>query len=101
PMFGIRAQAHAGCGAFWLGFAVPAQESIAIPAGIIGPDGHWVAQAPANGNPALVIADLVPTTETQRGAIDQARPWRERARIGELHEAARVIDPRSIDRTSF
>ncbi len=96
PMFAIQAQGHAACGAFWLGFSVPAQYSDAAPAGLVGPDGRWIAQAPADGQPWLVIADLDRRDETLRVALRQARPWRERARSGELHQAARVEDARSL-----
>jgi len=96
PMFAIQAQGHAACGTFWLGFAVPAQCSDAAPAGLVGPDGRWIAQAPADGQSSLVIADLDRTAETLHVALKQARPWRARARSGELHQAAQVEDARSL-----
>lgn len=101
PMFAIQAQGHAACGTFWLGFAVPAQCSDAAPAGVVGPDGRWIAQAPADGQPSLVIADLDRTAETLHVALKQARPWRARARSGELHQAARVQDARSLATDRF
>lgn len=101
PMFAVQAQGHAACGAFWLGFSVPAQCSEAAPSGLIGPDGRWIANAPADGADALVIADLDRTSDTLRGALDYARPWRVRARTGELHDQARVHDPRSADVSRF
>lgn len=39
----VQAQGHAACGAFWLGFSVPAQCSDAAPGGLIVPDGRWIA----------------------------------------------------------
>jgi predicted amidohydrolase len=101
PMFAIQAQAHAACGAFWLGFSVPAQCSRAAPAGLVGPDGRWIARAPADGTSALVIADLDRTSEALQVALKHNRPWRARARDGELHGRARVVDPRSTDVHSF
>lgn len=97
PMFAIQAQGHAACGAFWLGFSVPAQCSQAAPSGLIGPDGRWIANALSDGASALVVADLDRASDTLRGALEHARPWRARARSGEVHQQARVNDRRSAD----
>ncbi|MDP3747571.1 MAG: carbon-nitrogen hydrolase family protein [Phenylobacterium sp.] len=101
PMFAIQAQGHAACGAFWLGFSVPAQCSGVAPSGLIGPDGRWISKAFPDGAGALVIADLDRGSETLRGALEHARPWRARARTGDLHQQARVVDPRSSDASRF
>lgn len=101
PMFAIQAQGHAACGAFWLAFSVPAQCSEAAPSGLIGPDGRWISQAPPNAASAVVIADLDRGAEALRGALQYARPWRAQARSGDLHQPARVDDPRSADMTCF
>ena len=101
PMFAIQAQGHAACGGFWIGFSVPAQCSDAAPAGLIGPDGRWIARAPSDGSSALAVADLDRTSPALDVALNHARAWRARARDGELYDAARVIDPRSTDRTRF
>ena len=97
PMFAVQAQGHAACGAFWLGFSVPAQCSDAAPSGLIGPDGRWIAVGPADGAAAVVVADLDRGAAGLRGALEFARPWRVRARAGDLHDQARVVDPRSAD----
>ncbi|MDP1618141.1 carbon-nitrogen hydrolase family protein [Phenylobacterium sp.] len=96
PMFAIQAQGHAACGAFWLGFSVPAQYSDAAPAGLVGPDGRWISQAPGDGQASLVIADLDRMDEALQVALRHARRWRETARTGELHQAAQVEDARSL-----
>lgn len=101
PMFAIQAQGHAACGAFWLGFSVPAQCSKAAPSGLIGPDGRWVACAPSDGASTIVVADLDRTDGMLRGALEFGRSWRARARTGELHSQARVLDPRSVDVMRF
>lgn len=101
PMFAIQAQGHAACGAFWLGFSVPAQCSDAAPSGLVGPDGRWIATAPADGASALVVADLDRSSASLRGALEFARPWRVRARAGGLHDQARISDPRSDDLGRF
>lgn len=100
-MFAVQAQGHAACNALWIGFSVPAQCSEAAPSGLVGPHGHWLAQAVADGAEALVIADLDRSDEALSVALNHARGWRARARSGELHDRARVVDPRSRDRTRF
>lgn len=100
-MFAVQAQGHAACGAYWLGFCVPAQCSDAAPSGLVGPDGRWLARAPADGQTALLVADLDRRAESLFVALNHNRPWRARARAGELHAAARVEDPRSADRSRF
>lgn len=100
-MFAVQAQGHAACGAMWIGFSVPAQCSATAPSGLVGPHGRWLARAPADGKSALVIADLDRGDEALFVALNHNRPWRVRARSGELHDPARVDDPRSDDRTSF
>lgn len=101
PMFAIQAQGHAACGAFWLGFSVPAQCSAAAPSGLIGPDGRWISRALPDGGSGLVIADLDRRSEALRGALEYARPWRVQARMGDLYQRARVADPRSSDASGF
>lgn len=101
PMFAIQAQGHAACGAFWFGFAAPAQCSDAVPSGLIGPHGRWLASAPSDGASAIVIADLDRGSEALQTALQLARPWRARARQGELHRRAQVVDPRSLDVRRF
>lgn len=101
PMFAIQAQGHAACGAFWLGFSVPAQCSAAAPSGLVGPDGQWISKALPDGRSALVIADLDRRSEPLRGALEHGRPWRVRARAGDMHQQARVVDPRSSDVSGY
>lgn len=100
-MFAVQAQGHAACGTYWIGFSVPAQCSGAAPSGLIGPDGRWLGRAPADGEPALVVADLDRQAESLFVALNHARPWRAKARTGELHAAALVEDPRSAERGRF
>lgn len=100
-MFSTLAQGHAACGAFWLGFAVPAQCSSAAPSGLVGPNGKWLAVGPSDGSSTVVVADLDRGSDTLGESLMFARPWRVRARQGELHNQARVSDPRSRDTRQF
>lgn len=101
PMFEVLAQSHAAWGAFWLSFSVPAQCSEAAAAGLVGPDGRWLARAPGDRSEAVVLGELDRSAEHLRIALNHARPWRARARSGELHDAARVVDARSSSRQVF
>ena len=98
--FATEAQAHAATSSLWVSFAMPAQHSAAAPAGIIAPDGRWAARCPADGHPALAIADIDNRPESIDIAITKARPWRRLARAG-IYDAHLVTDDRSDDRGAF
>jgi hypothetical protein len=99
----VIAQAYAALHCYWLGYSCAAQHSRTVQAGIIAPGGRWLARCPANGQPALAIADLDPATDDQdiATALRKARPWRRTARTG-IYDARTVRDdPRSDIRSSF
>jgi hypothetical protein len=79
-----------------------AQYSRSAPAGIVAPGGRWIARCPANGQPAITVADLDPGLDPDiDGAIRFARPWRRVACSG-LYDAHHAPDdPRSRNRTTF
>lgn len=101
PMFAVQAQGHAAGNNYWISFSVPAQCSDAAPAGVIGPDGRWLARCHADGAPGLALAELDRTTAEMEFALVRARGWRAISREGSIYTARRVDDPRSSDRTSF
>lgn len=101
PMFAVQAQGHAACNTYWISFSVPAQCSDAAPSGLIGPGGQWIARCPDDRTPGLTVNDLDRAAPDLDMPLHKARPWRARARSGELHNPARVSDPRSDDRNSF
>lgn len=98
--FATEAQAHAATNGLWVSFAMPAQHSAAAPAGIIAPDGRWAARCPADGHPALAIADIDNRPESIDIAVTKARPWRRQARAG-IYATHLVADDRSDDRGAF
>ncbi|MFI6518779.1 carbon-nitrogen hydrolase family protein [Spirillospora sp. NPDC050679] len=101
PVFETLARAHAAAHGSWVSVAVPAQFSHVMPAGLIGPHGRRLAGGPDDGAAAVVTAVLDPADPALDTALDKARPWRARAREGEIYRARRVVDPRSSDRMSF
>jgi predicted amidohydrolase len=99
----VIAQAYAALHCYWLGYSCAAQHSRTVQAGIVAPGGRWLARCPANGQPAIAIADLDPGTDDEDIilALRHARPWRRTARAG-IYDARTVRDdPRSSNRTSF
>lgn len=49
---------------------------------------------------SLVIAEIDRFNPAFHVALELARPWRSRARAGDIYTSRRVQDPRSTDRTS-
>jgi predicted amidohydrolase len=98
----VIAQAFAALHSYWVGYSTPAQYSRSAPAGIVAPGGRWIARCPANGQPAITVADLDPGRDPDiAGAVRFARPWRRAARRG-LYDAHHAPDdPRSSNRTGF
>ena len=98
--FATQAQAHAATNSLWVSFAMSAQHSVAAPAGIIAPDGHWAAQCPADGHQAVAITDIDNRPESIDIAVTKARPWRRQARAGR-YDVHLVTDDRSGNRGAF
>jgi predicted amidohydrolase len=102
PVRPVIAQAYAALHNYWVGYSAPAQYSRSAPAGIVAPGGRWIARCPANGQPAITVADLDPGLDPDiDGAVRFARAWRRVARDG-LYDAHHAPDDsRSRNRTSF
>jgi predicted amidohydrolase len=103
PIRPLIAQAYAALHSYWVGYSTPAQYSGSAPAGIVAPGGQWIARCPANGQPAVTVADLDlagkdPDIDV---ALRLARPWRRSARAGLYDDRQAPEDPRSNVRTSF
>jgi predicted amidohydrolase len=97
------AQAYGTLYNYWLGYSIPAQFSTTVPSGIVAPGGRWLAQCPADGQPALAVADInLDSTDPHIDvALRYARPWRRSAQNG-LYDDHRVTgDPRSDIHTAF
>jgi predicted amidohydrolase len=96
-MFGIQAQGHAACNNVWLSLSVPAQMSAACPSCIIGPSGEVVAQC--KPNQADVTLHMLNRDEPRWDIpLNKARPWRKKARAGNIYHAKHITDPRSRTR---
>ncbi|QRM32695.1 carbon-nitrogen hydrolase family protein [Microvirga sp. VF16] len=95
PAFAAEVLGHAASNTYWVSYSTLAPQSTAVPSGIAAPDGHWAVQCPANGLPAIAVADIRTNPE------DPARPWRRKAR-SDLYIAHQInSDPRSDGRDLF
>jgi predicted amidohydrolase len=99
----VIAQSYAALYGYWLGYSCAAQHSRTAAAGIVAPGGRWLARCPANGQPALAVADLDPDSADEDivVALRHARPWRRTARNGIYAQHTAHDDPRSDNRTVF
>ncbi|MFD8697939.1 carbon-nitrogen hydrolase family protein [Kitasatospora purpeofusca] len=97
------AQAYGTLHNYWLGYSVPAQFSATAPSGIVAPGGRWLARCPADGRPAVAIADIDLDSQDEdiSMAVRYARPWRRSARAGLYDDRLPVGDARSDTRTAF
>jgi predicted amidohydrolase len=102
PIFDILARGHAAANGFWVSVAVPAHCSAAMPSGIIGPHGYRLASAANDHQTGIVCVDLDRDDPALDIALNKARPWRRRARTGDLYQPRRVDDdPRSTNRSEI
>ncbi len=93
-MFSIQAQAHAACNNYWLSFSVPTQCSKNTPSQMIGPDGRVINSCEPLKS-GFVITSLNRDSEEWEIPIKHARPWRKKARNGDIYKSKLVDDPRS------
>lgn len=98
--FDLLLQAHAATNNLWVSLAVPTQLSGNGPAGVIGPNGRWIQRCSPDAD-ALCVVDLDRDAPDLHEAVHLAKPWRAKARVGEIYRERLVTDPRSEQRTAF
>ncbi|UXN58763.1 carbon-nitrogen hydrolase family protein [Phyllobacterium zundukense] len=95
PAFAAEALGHAASNTYWISYSAHAPQSASAPSGIAAPDGQWASRCPANGEPAIAVADIRTDPE------HPARPWRRKARA-DLYTPHQIDgDPRSDGRNLF
>ncbi|ASY74394.1 carbon-nitrogen hydrolase family protein [Sinorhizobium fredii] len=99
--FQIALRAHASLNCMWISASTPAQKAPKGPAGIIGPDGKWVALCPASMTSGYSVSILDRDDPLYDVPLHKARPWRSNARHGEIYREKMVIDPRSRSRSEY
>jgi predicted amidohydrolase len=99
--FQIALRAHAGLNCFWVSAATPAQRAAQGPAGILGPDGKWSAQCQPSPESGLAVTVLNRDDPAYDIPLQKARPWRIRARQGDIYRQNMTDDPRSGNRSQY
>ncbi|HEV3167137.1 MAG TPA: carbon-nitrogen hydrolase family protein, partial [Isosphaeraceae bacterium] len=100
PMFGIQAQGYAATHNYWFSVSVPTQMSDALSSRLIAPSGELQAVVPPSIS-GLVVDQLEVDCPRWRIALQCAKPWRAKARDGEIYRQRYVQDPRSEEKSAF
>jgi predicted amidohydrolase len=100
PMFGIQAQGYAASHNYWVSLSVPAQTSHALSSRLIAPSGEIQAAATPSIS-TIAIEQLDANAPKWEIPLHRARPWREKARDGEIYRQRYVQDTRSDERSEF
>lgn len=99
-MFGIQAQGYAATHNYWVSVSVPTQTSHALSSRIIAPTGELQATVPPSIS-GLAVDRLDVDSPEWKHALQYARPWRAKARDGEIYRQRYVEDPRSDEKSEF
>jgi predicted amidohydrolase len=81
-MFGVQAQGYAASHGLWVSVAVPAQCSHALGSRLIGPNGEVQGTVPLTSG--VLVETLDADDPRWDVALQRAKPWRARARGGDL-----------------
>jgi predicted amidohydrolase len=99
--FQIALRAHAALNCFWISAATPAQRAPQGPAGILGPDGKWITRCQELPEPGLASTVLNRNDPVYDIPLQKARPWRVKARHGDIYREKMTDDPRSENRDGY
>jgi predicted amidohydrolase len=99
-MFGIQAQGYAATHNYWVSISVPTQMSHGLSSRLIAPTGELQAKVPPSIS-GLVVDRLDVDCPQWRIALQCAKPWRAKARDGEIYRQRYVKDPRSEGKSRF
>lgn len=99
-MFGIQAQGYAASHNFWLSLSNVADYSEVLASRMIAPNGDIQAVCEVDSS-SFTLATLDAKNPRWHEALNLAKPWRTKARGGEIYRSRFVDDPRSIDKHKF
>jgi len=85
PIHGLMARAHAATNCYWLSLSTTSACSVGLQSMQAGPDGIDIAVG-SPGTAELVVGDLDLNSPRYEIALRRARPWRARARSGEIYQ---------------
>ena len=86
PIFAIQAQGHAACNNIWISYSVPAELSATQASCMIGPDG-LVLGVCENNKADITLHEINPDAPQWDIPCHKARPWRRKARLGDIYKA--------------
>ncbi len=97
----LLTRAHAHLNKLWVSLSIPANARHAQVSSLIaGPNGEVLAQGEPGG-PSVTILEIDPADPRWEIELRRARPWRRKARLGEIYQEKRVEDARSEKRDAF
>lgn len=97
----VALRAHAGLNCLWISVTTPAQEAHKGPAGVVGPDGQWAALCAVSNDTDFTASVLDRHAPAYDIPLRKARPWRAKARSGEIYREQMVVDERSQNRGGY
>lgn len=97
-IFGIQCQGYAATHNYWISMAIPQNESKTIPGQLIGPDGKIIKRCIRTRN-SIIINDINPASDQWDFSLKRAKPWRQKAKDGQIYDALKVDDVRSSNKT--
>ena len=84
PIFAIQSQGHAACNNYWISLSVPSNVSHKQSSCLIGPDGH-IIESCAHDISDVIVHRIDPTAAQWDVPCQKARPWRRKARKGDIY----------------
>ena len=100
PMFGTQAQGYAASHNFWISFSNVASHSEVLASRMIAPNGEIQNVCEVEGS-SFILSTLDPKDASWHEALNYAKPWRKKAREGDIYRSRFVDDVRSKDNGSF
>lgn len=97
----LLTRAHAHLNKLWVSLSIPANPRHAEVSNLIaGPNGEVLAEG-QRGGPSVTSLEINPADARWEIELRRARPWRRKARAGEIYRETRVEDERSERRDAF
>lgn len=94
-MFWIQSQGHAAANNIWVSVSVPAQCAENMQGGLIAPNGQALSRCTTKTIPSFCLVELNKNSPELQIALTKARPWRQKARLGDIYKPGVVGDNRS------
>ena len=99
-MFGIQAQGYAASHNVWFSFSTPTQMSHTLPSHMIGPNGELQTRC-KTGKSSLCLNLLDTQDPMWKEPLHYAKPWRAKARAGNIYQRRYVDDVCSHEKQKF